>query len=193
MATVMLNHREHRCYYNPVVGIQDTSDESDEATSHPIMRVPSQSGAATDREIVDVDTLEQKSVEGNTAFVVRGLVVEKVRTDVSFCYVGCAYCKTRMIVDDHRNLRSERHGCLNGNTCFHVRVRFVESAKGRSIWLTLFDQCMADLLDVDAKDFSFMHESIQMSKLNTLVGTRISLTIKRKVNETATPTTTSLT
>ena len=51
---------------------------------------------------------------------------------------------------------------------------------------------MADLLDVDAKDFSLMHESIQMSKLNTLVGTRISLTIKRKVNETATPTTTSL-
>ena len=173
MATVMLNHREHRCYYNPVVGIQDTSDDSDETTSHPTTElVPSLSGAAADREIVDVDTLEQKSVYGNTAFVVRGLVIEKVRTDVSFCYNGCAFCKKRMIVDNHGNLRCERHGCVNGNTYFLVRVRFVESATGRSIWLTLFDQCMAGLLDVDAKDFSLMHESMQMSTLNTLVGTR---------------------
>ena len=60
-----------------------------------------------------------------------------------------------------------------------VRVCFVESATGRSIWLTLFDQCMAGLLDVGAKDFSLMHESMQMYKLNTLVGTRVSLTIKK--------------
>ena len=38
---------------------------------------------------------------------------------------------------------------------------------------------MAGLLDVDAKDFSLMHESMQMSKLNTLVVTRMSLTIKK--------------
>ena len=55
----------------------------------------------------------------------------------------------------------------------------VESATGRSMWLTLFDQCMAGLLDVGAKDFSLMHESMQMYKLNTLVGTRVSLTIKK--------------
>ena len=92
MSNVMLNHREHRCYYNPVVGMHDISDESDKATSHPIERVPSLSGAAADREIVDVYTLEHKAVDGNTAFVVRGFVIEKVRTGVSF-YIGCAYCK----------------------------------------------------------------------------------------------------
>ena len=32
---------------------------------------------------------------------------------------------------------------------------------------------------VGAKVFSVMHESIQMHKLNTLVGTRVSLTIKK--------------
>ena len=84
-----------------------------------------------------------------------------------------------MIVDDHGNLRCERHACVNGNTYFVIRVCFVESATGRSIWLTLFDQCMAGLLDVGAKDFSLMHESMQMYKLNTLVGTRVSLTIKK--------------
>jgi len=92
MANVLLNHPEY-CYYNPVVCMQNTSDESDEATSHPIERVPSRFGAAAaaaaGREMVDVDlhTLEQKAVDDNTAFVVGGLVIEKVRTDVSF-YVG---------------------------------------------------------------------------------------------------------
>ena len=154
--------------------MQDISDESDEATSHPIKRVPSLSGAAADRDMIDLDTLEQKAVDGNTAFVVTGFVIEKVRTDVSF-YVGFAYCKKRMIVDDHGNLRCERHACVNSNTCFLVRVCFVESTAGRSRWLTLFDQCMASLLDVGAKDLSLMQESM----LNTFVGTRVSLTIKK--------------
>ena len=101
-------------------GMQDISDQEDEATFHPIQRVPSLSGVAADREIVDVDTLEQKTVDGNTAFVVRGLVIEKVSTDVSFYYVGCAYCKTRMIVDDHGILRCENHECVNGKTYFLV-------------------------------------------------------------------------
>ena len=178
------------CYYNPVVGMQNTRDESDEATtttttttSRPIERVPSRFGTAAGREIVnvaldvDLHTLEQKAVDDNTAFVVGGLVIDKVRTDVSF-YVGCAYCKKRMIVDDHGNLRCERHACVNGNTYFLVGVRFFESATGRSVWFTLFDKCMASLLDVGAKDFSVMHESMRMSKLNTLVGTRVSLVIK---------------
>ena len=154
MANVMLNQREHHWYYNPV-GMQDISDEEDETTSHPIERVPSRSGAAADREIVDVDTLEQKAIDDNTAFVVRGLVIEKVHTDVSFYYVGCVFYKKRMIVDDHGKLRCERHACVNVNTYFLVRVCFVVSATGRSIWLTLFDQYMAGLLDVDAKDFSY--------------------------------------
>ena len=138
----MLNHPEY-CYYNPVVGMQNTSDESDEATSHPIERVPSRFGAAAGREIVDVDvhTLEHKAVDDNTAFVLGGLFIEKVRTDVSF-YVGCAYCKKRMIVDDHGHRPCERHACVNGNTYFLVGVHhFVESTTGPSIWLTLFDQC----------------------------------------------------
>ncbi|KAK2174746.1 hypothetical protein NP493_779g00007 [Ridgeia piscesae] len=138
MANVMLNnHRGHHCYYNPV-GMQDVTDKDDEATSHPIDRVRSRFGAAADREIVDVDTLEQKAIDGKTAFVVRGLVIEKVRTDVSFFYVGCVYCKKRMIVDDNGNLRCERHACGNGNTYFLVRVGFVESATGwpysTSVW-----------------------------------------------------------
>ena len=62
--------------------MQDISDEDDEATNYPIDRVPSRFGAAAYREIVDVDTLEQKAIDGNTAFVVRGFVIEKVRTDV---------------------------------------------------------------------------------------------------------------
>jgi len=128
---------------------------------------------------VDVHTLDHKAVDDNTAFVVGGLVIEKVRTDVSFYYVGCAYCKKRMIIDVHGKLRCGRHACVNGITYFVVRVCFVESATGCSIWLTLSDQCMAGLLNVEAKDFSVMYESLQRHKLNTLVGTRVSLTIKK--------------
>ena len=73
MANVMLNQLEHHCYYNPV-DMQHISDEADEVTSHPIELVPSLSGAAADREIVDIDTLEQKAVDGYTSFVVGGLV-----------------------------------------------------------------------------------------------------------------------
>ena len=78
MANVMLNHPEY-CYYNPVVGMQHTRDESDEATittSHPIERVPSRFGTAACREIVDVDihTLEEhKAVDDTTAFILAGL------------------------------------------------------------------------------------------------------------------------
>ena len=125
MANLMLNHPSY-CYYNPVVRMQNTSDESDEATSHPIDRVPSRVGAAAGREIVDVDTLEQKVVDDNTAFIVGGLVVEKVRNDVPFYYVGCAYCKKRMFVDDHGNLRCGRHACVNGTlTSLSSRPRVV--------------------------------------------------------------------
>ena len=67
MANLMLNHPTY-CYYNPVVGMQNKSDESDEATRHPIDRVPSRVGAAAGPEIVDVDTLAQKVVDDNTAF-----------------------------------------------------------------------------------------------------------------------------
>ena len=35
-------------------------------------------------------------------------------------------------------------------------------------------------LDVDAKDLSLMHESMEMHKLNALVGSRVSLTIKKR-------------
>ena len=48
MTNVMLNHTERHCYYNPV-GVQDISDENDEATSHPIERVPSGFGATAYR------------------------------------------------------------------------------------------------------------------------------------------------
>ena len=95
--------------------MQDISDEEDEATINSIERVPSLSGAAADRDIIDVDTLEQKTVDGNTAFVIRGLVIEKECSDVSCCYGGCVYCKKRMIVDDHGNLRCEKHERVNGN------------------------------------------------------------------------------
>ncbi|KAK2173214.1 hypothetical protein NP493_892g02025 [Ridgeia piscesae] len=96
-----------------------------------------------------------------------------------------------MIVDDHGNLRCERHACVNGNTYFVVRVCFVESATGRSMWLILFDQCMAGLLDVGAKDFSYArkHADVQVEHF----GRDTCLSPLRKVNETATTTTTSLT
>ena len=42
--------------------------------------------------------------------------------NVSFYYVGCVYCKMGMIVDDHGNLRCERHACVNGNTYFLATV-----------------------------------------------------------------------
>ena len=73
MANVMLNHPEY-CYYNPVAGMQNTSDKSDEATSHPIERVPSRFGAAAGREIVDIDlhTFEHKAVDDNAALVLGG-------------------------------------------------------------------------------------------------------------------------
>ena len=182
MANVMMNHPDY-CYLNPV-GMQYIGDE-DEAISQPIERLPFQSAAEPEREIVDVDTLERKPTDGDTAVVVRGLVIEKARTDVSFCYVGCAYCKKRMVVDDHGNLRCERHACVKDNTYFLVRVRFVESATGRSIWLTLFDQCMVGLLDVDARLFSYerKHADVQAEHFGR---GHACFSPLRKVNETAT-------
>ena len=49
MANAMLNHPEYY-YYNPLVGMQNTSDESDEAISHPIERVPVATASGKDPE-----------------------------------------------------------------------------------------------------------------------------------------------
>ncbi|KAK2172461.1 hypothetical protein NP493_961g00014 [Ridgeia piscesae] len=63
---------------------------------------------------------------------------------------------------------------VNYNNYFLVRIRFIESATGRFKWLMLFDQCLTGLLDVTAKYFSVMNETVHTYKLNTLVGTRVS-------------------
>ncbi|KAK2156380.1 hypothetical protein NP493_1977g00006 [Ridgeia piscesae] len=78
MANVMPNHPEY--FYFIPVGVQDISDE-DEATSYPIVRsapisIP-RCTAAPEGEIVDVDTLKRKAIDGDTAVVVSGLVIEK--------------------------------------------------------------------------------------------------------------------
>ena len=79
-----------------------------------------------------------------------------------------------MIVDDHGNDRCERHACVNDDTYFLVRVCIVESVTGRSICLTLFDQCMTGRLDVDAKDFSYerKHADLQAEQFGR--DTRVS-------------------
>ena len=38
---------------------------------------------------------------------------------------------------------------------------------------------MSSMLDVNAKYLPLMHESMQMHKLNTLIGTRVALNIKK--------------
>ena len=63
------------------------------------------------------------------------------------------YCKKRKIVDDHGNLRCERNDCVYYNMYFLVKIYFVEAATGSCMWLTLFDQCIASLLDVNSITF----------------------------------------
>ena len=53
MANVVLNHPEY-CHYKPVFGMQNTSNESGEATSHPIERVPVATASGKDSETVHV-------------------------------------------------------------------------------------------------------------------------------------------
>ena len=152
MANVML---KTPYYYNPVgVGMQDLSDEA-EPTSHPIScHLDSPERDA----VVDVNTL-QRMASGSDTGVVRGLVIEKIRRDVSY-YVGRAYSKKRMIVEDHGNLRFERYTCMNYNTYLLDRICSVESATDRPMSLTLGYQCMTDLLDVTATDFCVMDKTV---------------------------------
>ena len=58
MANVMLNHPEY-CHYKPVSGMQNTSNESDEATSHPVERVPVATASGKDSETVHVVSICQ--------------------------------------------------------------------------------------------------------------------------------------
>ena len=82
-----------------------------------------------------MDTLKRKS-SGDTAVVI-GVLIDKIGRGVSF-YVRLEYCKNRMIIKDHGNVRCERHKCVNCSTYFLVRIGFVDSATGRSMWLTSF-------------------------------------------------------
>ena len=43
----------------------------------------------------------------------------------------------------------------------------------------LYDRCVTGLLDITAKDVSVIDETVQTYKMNTLVGTCVSLTIKK--------------
>ena len=90
----------------------------------------------------------------------------------------CLYV-TYLLIHDHCNPRCERHACVNYDTYFLVRVGFIVSTTGRSMWLTLFDQCMASLLDFKANDVSVMDNTVQTYNRNTLKGTGVSLTTKK--------------
>ena len=58
VANIMLNHPEYY-HYKPVFGMQNTSNESDEATSHPIKRVPVAAVSGKDSEAVHVVSICQ--------------------------------------------------------------------------------------------------------------------------------------
>ena len=58
MANVMLNHPEYY-HYKPVFGMQNTSNESDEATSVPIERVPVATASGKDSEAVKMVSICQ--------------------------------------------------------------------------------------------------------------------------------------
>ena len=58
MANVMLNHPEYY-HYKPVFGMQNTSNESDEATSVPIERVPVATASGKDSEEVKMVSICQ--------------------------------------------------------------------------------------------------------------------------------------
>ena len=58
MANVMLNHPEFY-HYKPVFGMQNTSNESDEATSVPIERVPVATSSGKDSEAVKMVSICQ--------------------------------------------------------------------------------------------------------------------------------------
>ena len=58
MANVMLNHPEYN-HYKPVFGMQNTSNERDEATSVPIERVPVATASGKDSEAVKMVSICQ--------------------------------------------------------------------------------------------------------------------------------------
>ena len=58
MANVMLNHPEYY-HFKPVFGMQNTSNESDEATSVPIERVPVATASGKDSEAVKMVSICQ--------------------------------------------------------------------------------------------------------------------------------------
>ena len=58
MANVMLNHPEYY-HYKPVFGMQNISNESDEATSVPIERVPVATASGKDSEAVKMVSICQ--------------------------------------------------------------------------------------------------------------------------------------
>ena len=61
MANVMLNHPEYY-HYKPVFGMQNTSNESDEATSHATERVPMATASGKDSKAVRVVSICQRHV-----------------------------------------------------------------------------------------------------------------------------------
>ena len=75
----------------------------------------------------------ERMPSGGDTVVVRGLVIDNVSRDVSF-YVGCAYSKKRMIVDDHGNLGAKDTMTLTSSSEYASSSRL-------TMWLTLFDQC----------------------------------------------------
>ena len=108
---------------------------------------------------------------GQRYVLVTGLVIDKVRQGAR------SYCRNRMIVDVRCHLRCDRHAHVKCVVYFLVRMCSVESANGRSMWCTLVDQRMTNLLYVNGKDLSVTDETIQTYRLNSLIGTRVSLIV----------------
>ena len=175
MGNVLLNHREHHCYYNPV-GVQDINHEDDEATSHPIDRSIRCSGESRDclrRHLGAEGGRRQYALRRRRARYQEGTYL--------WFLLLCRMC----VLQEANDCRRPRQSSVR-RTCMCERQHLLRCQSmlrrvghGSFYVVDLIGPVYGRSVSCRWKELSLRHESMHMYKLNTLVGKRVSLTIKK--------------
>ena len=69
-------------------------------------------------------------------------------------YIGCPCCKRRVYQESNGDLACPYHGAQETPTYYYrLRVKLLEVETGTVLWLSLFDEIMAQFIRIDACEF----------------------------------------
>ena len=93
-------------------------------------------------------------------------------------YIGCPCCKRRVYQESNGDPACPYHGAQETPTYYYrLRVKLLEVETGTVLWLSLFNEIMAQFVRIDACQFDDLSEAEKKDMLKEMLGTSVQFII----------------